>query len=90
VADPQPRPTDQVASPTGQLLGLATVDRALCYSYGACVDVLPEVFELDEHGISVVLVVVPSPVSVLIEAAEQCPMEAIAVVIDGNTVYPGD
>ena len=76
---------------TDQPLGRATVDRKVCYSYGVCVDMLPEVFEMDEQGISVVRVAGPSPLSELIEAAEQCPMEAIAVVtINGGSVRPGD
>jgi len=59
----------------------ATVDQETCVSCGLCVDVCPEVFELNAKGKAEVKVdPVPTEVeSSCREAAEQCPVEAITV-----------
>ncbi len=59
--------------------GYATVDPEKCFSYGVCVEVMPEVFHLDEDGKSVVRSGAVGPLSAFIEAAEDCPMQAISV-----------
>jgi len=56
------------------------VDPDLCTGCGVCVDMCPDVFELQDD-VSIVLVeTVPSEhEAVAREAAEACPVEAIAV-----------
>lgn len=65
---------------------LAQIDEGACAAHGDCVDIAPNVFELDD----VARVVGTAPVDLLIAAAEGCPSAAIRV-IDQRTdeqVYP--
>ncbi len=62
------------------------VDAGACAAHGDCVDVAPEVFELDD----VAHVIGTGPDDLLLAAAEGCPSSAIRV-IDQRTneqVYP--
>ncbi len=62
------------------------VDEGACAAHGDCVDVAPEVFELDD----VAHVIGTGPDDLLLAAAEGCPSTAIRV-IDQRTneqVYP--
>jgi ferredoxin len=58
-----------------------TVDRDLCIGCGACEDVCPEVFELGEDGISMVITESPGPerYGCVRDAAEDCPVGAISI-----------
>jgi ferredoxin len=65
---------------------LAEIDEGACAAHGDCVDLAPEVFELDD----VVHVIGTGPDELLLAAAEACPSTAI-VIIDSRTreqVYP--
>lgn len=66
----------------------ARVDRSRCYSYGRCLETLPEVFELDEDGTALARPV-DVPLQALIEVADTCPLSAISVVEAdaGEVVY---
>jgi ferredoxin len=65
------------------------VDRALCYGFGDCVDTLPDVFALDDEDTAVVLNVDAAPVDDIIEAAQNCPVDAIIVTDEaGEQLYP--
>ena len=65
------------------------VDRELCYGFGDCVDSLPEVFALDEENISIVLDPDAAPLDDILEAAQNCPVDAIIVTDeDGEQLYP--
>ncbi|MDX6666939.1 MAG: ferredoxin [Solirubrobacteraceae bacterium] len=65
------------------------VDRALCYGFGDCVDTLPDVFALDDEDTAVVLNVDAAPVEDIIDAAQNCPVDAIIVTDeDGEQLYP--
>ena len=57
------------------------IDPDICTGCGPCVDVCPEVFELNEKGIAVVRVEeVPDDLcQACMEAAESCPTEAILI-----------
>jgi len=59
----------------------AYVDREKCISCGLCESLCPDVFELDEESISVVIVdeIPADSESCAIDAQEQCPTEAISV-----------
>lgn len=62
------------------------IDEDACAAHGDCVDVAPEVFELDD----VARVIGTGPDGLLLAAAEGCPSAAIRV-IDQRTdeqVYP--
>lgn len=54
------------------------VNRDMCISCGACVSIAPDVFELDDEGISVVIGKVDQfNKGNVIEATEACPTSAI-------------
>jgi len=65
------------------------VDRNLCIGVGNCVVLAPTVFKLDDENKAVVLD--PSSVDddTLLDAAENCPEQAIIVKDDrGRQLYP--
>ena len=65
------------------------VDRALCYGFGDCVDTRPEVFALDDEETAIVLNVDAAPVDDIMEAAQNCPVDAIIILDeDGEQLYP--
>lgn len=59
----------------------ASVDADLCAGCGVCVDVCPEVFEMNDEDVAVVLVeIVPEEhEEACQDAADQCPSEAIVI-----------
>jgi len=54
------------------------IDGSLCSGFGDCVDLAPDVFELDSHG-KANLRVGTSDDDRVLEAADACPMGAIRV-----------
>lgn len=58
-----------------------TIDPELCTGCGPCVDICPEVFELNDDGLAVVKVdqVPPEQYQNCREAADECPSEAITI-----------
>ncbi len=65
------------------------VDRALCYGFGDCVDSQPQVFALDDEETAVVLDPDAAPLDDILEAAQNCPVDAIVVTdADGEQLYP--
>jgi ferredoxin len=55
------------------------IDRSLCSGFGACVDLAPDIFELDSGGTASVRVGTTDDAAVL-DAAAACPMAAITIV----------
>jgi ferredoxin len=65
------------------------VDRALCYGFGDCVDTVPAVFALDDEDTAIVLDPDAEPLDDIVEAAQNCPVDAIIIVDeDGQQIYP--
>jgi ferredoxin len=66
------------------------VDRELCFGFGDCVDSAPAVFELDEESKSVVIDPNGDDYDTIIMAAQDCPVDAIAIVDSetGSQIYP--
>ncbi len=65
------------------------VDRHLCYGFGDCVDTAPAVFALDDEDISVVVDPDGAPLDDIVEAAQNCPVDAIILTgEDGQQIYP--
>jgi ferredoxin len=54
------------------------IDRSLCSGFGSCIDLAPDLIELDASGIAALRVGETDDVAAL-DAAESCPMGAIAV-----------
>jgi ferredoxin len=57
-----------------------TIDRSLCSGFGSCADLAPNAFAVGADGIATVLVGETDDPAVL-QAAESCPMAAIAVEV---------
>jgi ferredoxin len=55
------------------------IDRSLCSGFGSCVELAPDVFELDAAGTASLRVGRSSGPAVL-DAAAACPMAAIEVI----------
>ena len=65
------------------------VDRALCYGFGDCVDTVPAVFALDDENTATVRDPDAAPVDDILEAAQNCPVDAIIVTdVEGQQLYP--
>lgn len=67
----------------------ARVDRDLCIGSAMCVATAPEVFELDDEGLSRVVGGGEGDEELLRRAAEGCPVQAVILEDDqGNQIYP--
>lgn len=62
------------------------IDEAACAGHGDCVEIAPQVFELDD----IARVIGTGPPQLILEAAESCPSAAISVFDEetGEQVYP--
>ncbi len=67
-----------------------TVDRDTCIGDGLCCNDAPETFEMDNDQIAVVKNPVGDDVDTIVEAARNCPVEAIKVVDTktGKQLFP--
>jgi len=66
-----------------------SVDRNACISSALCVYVAPEVFQLDEEGISTVINAGGETDAKILEAAEGCPVMAIRLEDEnGEPIFP--
>jgi len=67
----------------------AKVDRDLCIGSAMCVATAPDVFELDDEGLSRVVDEGAADEETLRQAAEGCPVQAVILDDDeGNQIYP--
>jgi ferredoxin len=68
---------------------LLEVDRTLCFGFGDCVDTAPTVFALDDEDKAVVIDPDGAAVDLILEAAQNCPVDAIIVTDEsGAQIYP--
>jgi ferredoxin len=65
-----------------------TVDRSLCIGSGDCVDTAPDVFQLDDEDIAVVVDPDGAPLDDILAAAGGCPVSAIFVIGEDGDLYP--
>jgi ferredoxin len=65
-----------------------TVDRSLCIGSGDCVDTAPDVFQLDDEDIAVVVDPDGAPLDDILTAAGGCPVSAIFVIGEEGDLYP--
>ncbi len=65
---------------------MVEIDEPACAAHGDCVDLAPEVFELDDT----VRVIGTGPDELLLAAAEACPSTAIQIIDarTGEQLYP--
>lgn len=65
------------------------VDRTLCFGFGDCVDTAPAVFALDDENTAYVIDPDAAGVELIVEAAQNCPVDAIIVCDEsGAQIYP--
>jgi ferredoxin len=64
-----------------RLVGGLTVriDRTLCVGFGDCIDVMPEMFELDDDGVAIFRETSVSDPDRLLAACRACPVDALTV-----------
>ncbi len=69
-----------------------TVDREACIGDGACCSDAPETFEMDDEDKAVVKPGGSDSRDAILEAAQNCPTDAITVVdkATGKKLYPED
>ncbi len=67
-----------------------TVDRELCESNAECVSLAPQVFELDDEELCVVIDPESAKDKRILDAARACPVDAITLVdeLTGEQVWP--
>lgn len=65
------------------------LDRDLCTGVGNCVVIAPGVFKLDDQNKAVILDPNSADKKTLLDAATNCPMEAITIIDDnGEQLFP--
>ncbi len=65
------------------------VDRQSCTGMAECIRIAPGVFELDEENMAVVVDASAATREQLLEAARECPTQAIKLYeLDGTQIYP--
>lgn len=64
------------------------VDRGLCIGSGDCVDTAPDVFQLDDEDIAIVVDPDGASTDDVLEAASNCPVTAISVVGEDGDLFP--
>ncbi|MFL5825433.1 MAG: ferredoxin [Thermoleophilaceae bacterium] len=66
------------------------VDRELCFGFGDCVDSAPAVFQLDDENKSVVVDPDGADRDTILGAAQDCPVDAIAIIDEetGEQIFP--
>lgn len=66
------------------------VDRVLCFGFGDCVDTAPDVFELDGEEVSVVTGPEAASRETILQAAGDCPVDAIYIydTKSGEQLFP--
>jgi ferredoxin len=65
---------------------LPQIDKSACSAHGDCVEIAPQVFELEETA----AVIGDGPDELILKAAESCPALAISVIDSetGETIFP--
>jgi ferredoxin len=64
------------------------IDRSLCVGSGPCFVLAPRAFSLDESMKAVVGDPSREPEQALLEAAQECPTQAIFLSLRGRSLYP--
>jgi ferredoxin len=66
-----------------------SVNRELCASNAECVSLAPDVFELDDEDLCVVLDPEGAKDQRVLDAARACPVDAITLIAsDGEQIWP--
>lgn len=65
------------------------INREICMGSGNCSFWAPDVFDLDDDGVAIVISADGSPEEKVILAAQGCPTQAISISRDGDVIVQG-
>ncbi len=65
------------------------INREICMGSGNCSFWAPDVFDLDDDGVAIVISADGSPEEKVILAAQGCPTQAISISRDGEIIVQG-
>ena len=74
-----------------QVAGLMVkIDRLICVGFETCVDVAPDLFQMDEEGIAIFTSDTNEvDKETVLEACKECPVDALVVLdASGNQLHP--
>tara|TARA_B100000029_G_scaffold132467_1_gene126353 strand:+ start:788 stop:1030 length:243 start_codon:yes stop_codon:yes gene_type:complete len=74
-----------------QVAGLVVkIDRLICVGFETCVEVAPELFQMDEEGIAIFTSDTNEvDKETVLEACKECPVDALVVLdASGNQLHP--
>ena len=74
-----------------QVAGLMVkIDRLICVGFETCVEVAPDLFEMDEEGIAIFTSDTSAvDKETVLEACKECPVDALVVLdASGNQLHP--
>ena len=74
-----------------QVAGLMVkIDRLICVGFETCVDVAPDLFQMDEEGIAIFTSDTHEvDKATILEACKECPVDALVVLdASGNQLHP--
>ena len=74
-----------------QVAGLVVkIDRLICVGFETCVEVAPDLFQMDEEGIAIFTSDTNEvDIETVLEACKECPVDALVVLdASGNQLHP--
>ena len=74
-----------------QVAGLTVkIDRLICVGFETCVEVAPDLFQMDEEGIAIFTSDTNEvDKEIVLEACKECPVDALVVLdASGNQLHP--
>ena len=74
-----------------QVAGLMVkIDRLICVGFETCVEVAPDLFQMDEEGIAIFTSDTNDvDKEIVLEACKECPVDALVVLdASGNQLHP--
>ena len=74
-----------------QVAGLMVkIDRLICVGFESCVEVAPDLFQMDEEGIAIFTSDTNEvDKEIVLEACKECPVDALVVLdASGNQLHP--
>lgn len=79
----------EASSGGDQKIGRIEVDRELCIGAESCVVVAPDVYEMDDENIAVVINPAGADFDTILQSAQACPVAAVILYDEsGGQIYP--
>ena len=69
---------------------MVKIDRLICVGFESCVEVAPDLFQMDEEGIAIFTSDTNEvDKEIVLEACKECPVDALVVLdASGNQLHP--